>query len=245
MEKQQLLRLFGAAVAIIMVVSMFAIAILYNTSNEPETNFDVDQSLQPTAFAYDVSFDTQVMQELSALRFSAFTTELDLQEIDRSILEMGGVRKVDSWFQATGDENWAYLAEITTKKGHSIEEIVGQIGALEYFSGEYDAIKYITIATPDGPVLLTNETLGIDKNFTFETGTVSAIAMVSTQEGDSISVTGSISLRGNAIQTLELYELINYTQLEAEILDTNVPVDDNLFDVVVDENTLADGNTLE
>ncbi len=232
MEKAQLIKLLGAFVAVLMIISIFAVAFMYGSGPQDEVNTSVDQSLQPSTFAYTIDFETQVLQELSALKFSALTTSLNIQEIDSAISGIEGVRKVGSQFQATGSEQWVYLADITTKKGYSVEEIAKQISELEFFSGEVNTIKYVTVSTPTEEVTITNETLGLDKNYLFETGTVSTMANINTMPGDNISVTGSISLQNNAIVTLELYEYFNMSQMLREQVDLNLPeFDDNSFNI--------------
>jgi hypothetical protein len=245
MDKQQMLRLLGAFVGVVMVVSMFAVALLSGGNDNSGSDVVIDDSLQPSVFTYSVSFDSEVMKELSSLKFYGYTSEVNIQDIDRVIIAIDGVRSVRSSFTVTGGDEWGYVAEITTKKDYSLVEIANQINSLEYFSFTESA-KYVTIASPTEEVLLVNDVLGLDKNYLFEEGTLSAIVAVDTLPGHEIYVNGEVKLQGNTIVSLELYEYLNYSTAidqnsEISIDDLNVPNEE--FEISDDEleSPLEDG----
>jgi hypothetical protein len=228
MDKQQSLKLLGAAIGILMITSMFAMALLYSDrEDDSQPNLNIDPSLQPTATKYTVNFDANVLKELSSLKLFSKTVEMDIQKIDRSIMAIDGIRNIRSNFTTPEDKTWIYTAELTIKKDYSLNEIISKIQELEYFE-EIQPVKYVTITAPNTPIIITNKTLGIDKNYSFETDTLSAIVDINTMPKDKISISGNMSLQGNTITSLELYEMFNY----------NNPPEFDLNSLVIDTNSL-------
>ena len=253
LNKETIVKGLGLLILVIMALSMLAGAFLMadsRNSGSTNTTAPVEDSFPDstaTAFTYDITFDSNVLKELDSARFGAMTSEINKAGIDSNISKIEGVSKVASLFRKTQvDSNvWLYLAEITFKKGTDKKEIIAKISDLNFFDKTQgsDAMKYITIKTPDF-VLLHNQDLNIDRNFSFDTtemSTVSALVPLGTMPSNEITVSGQIRLQGKTVLSLELMESINLTQQKQwEEIMKNIQIDSN---TPKDANVLTDENT--
>jgi hypothetical protein len=239
-EKSTIVKWLGIFVLIVMGASMFAAIFLYNPQNSTpssdEDAFPVATS-QDKQFSYSLAFDTNVLKELSLIKFAALTNLYDIGRIDSSVMKIQGVSKISSEFRKDSmDANeWVYYAEISLKKDADSASAAQSIFDLNYFNHEagYDARKYVSIAAPPS-ILIHNTDLNVDRNFVFTQSTLPALASLGTSINDELSVTGTIVLQGKAIIDLQVIEAVNKTrsklyedlvkQLQA---DQNKPLDTN------------------
>jgi hypothetical protein len=245
---------FKAIVIIFIVVmgfSMIAGAFLMadRSNNSNPTTTDPNSTLpDPTAtkFNYTLIFDSNAIKDLGSIKFAGMTNILDKSSIDSKVLKVAGVSSVTSQFKKTTQDanNWIYLADIVLKKSSDPSVVSQSIGDLNEFDKTqgFDAMKLITITVP-ASVMLHNVDLNIDRNYSFPTTTLSALAKMSTVAGDELVVSGSIQLQGTSISSINLIEEENKTQtkLYQEYLkqvqaqaDLNKPLDTNL--PIVDSN---------
>ena len=138
---------------------------------------------------------------------------------------MEGVSKVGSEFRKIDDSTWNYFAEITLKKSANLNEILDDIFALDYFTdADKVAMKYMTISSP-GELSLYNPTLDINRNFTFEAAVLPTLVSIETVSGDTVTVSGTVTLRGMDITGLELIESANTSsQAQYYSVEQNLPV---------------------
>ena len=222
MEQETLMKTVGIAIVVVMAFSMIAVAFI-STQNNPSTDSDgINTNPIINSFEYQLDFETTTIKELNSFRMVAKTSNLDKSQIDNAIQEMDGVSKVGSEFRNNANGVWDYFAEITLKKTANLNDILNQIFELEYFVGtEKVAMKYMTIASP-GELILYNSELDINRNFTFTQTTLPALVFIETMPGDTISVGGSVTLRGVDITALELIE--NEAQPQYYSVNETLPI---------------------
>ncbi len=257
MEKETILKILGIIIVVALAGSMIAAGIIYLPRGATNNN-DIDltdlSNQSTTIFDYQATFDTNVLTELNSIRLAGETTYLNKQEIDMTIKGIDGVSRITVSEFRGGGEKWVYYAEIDLKKDSVLEDVVNEIFALEYFTGETQAMKKITINTP-GTIEVYNADLNITRNFEFTYPTTVAIASLTTQVGDVITVDGLLKLKGNEITYIELIESANKTnQPETFLVNETLPIisigeelffeASNTTDTNVDENTLRDDLTL-
>ena len=210
MEQETLMKTIGIIIVAVMAFSMIAVA--FNSTTQNNQNSDtsgINTNPIVNSFDYELNFSSTAIKELNSFRMVAKTSNLDKSQIDTAIQKMDGVSKVSSEFRNNNNGVWDYFAEITLKKTANLNDILNQIFELEYFTGaEKVAMKYMTIASP-GELKLYNPTLNIDRNFEFTSATLPALVSIETIAGDTITVSGSVTLRGMDITALEIIESSN------------------------------------
>jgi hypothetical protein len=235
METHNIIKIFAIVIVAVMAFSMLAAGLLY-AKNDTSSGTDTTNNLptpSATPFTYNVSFDANALKELGTIRLSANTALSDKQSIDAGVLNVAGVLKVNSQFRKTAlDANdWYYIAEVSLKKNTAPIPVVQNLFDLNYFEQDkksgFFAAKYITISAPSS-VMLHNTDLNIDRNFSFDSQTLSALAGLNTSPGDRLGITGTVTIAGSAVTALSLVEEINKTQ--QPVFDTN--------QLVIDTNTL-------
>ena len=242
MNNQTVIKALGIFIFVVMALSMLAFAYIYmgkdTTSSSGTNTSDSFPQATSATYNYTLTFDTNVLTELNAGKFGAMTNYSNKAEIDSAVLKVEGVSKVTSQFKKESfDANsWVYLAELSIKRNYDLSEIAKKIGDLNYFDKVqgWDSMKYVTVAVPSS-LMIHNVDLNMDKNFSFPTATISALASSQTKPGDEIVVSGSMQAQGTAILSLQLTEKTNKTQQAqqlAEIMkqlqqDQNKPVDTN------------------
>lgn len=238
MEQSKLVKYFGIFVAVTMALSMIA-GIGYMVMNDPVIQNNNDNPQEPTAtvFNYTLSFDANAIKDLSSFRTALITSFEDKALIDAEIKKIEGVSTINSQFrkESTDSNSWIYLAEVTIKKNASIEQILSGIYAIQYFDVNSDkiAMKHMTINVPKS-VMLHNEDLNIDRNYSFPSTTLSALTSIETIPGDTLVIDGTIQLQGSAITAIELVELENksaqerfMSEYENQLVDQNITIDLN------------------
>jgi len=208
-----------------MAFSMLAAAFLYAPDPSDTDNSGINTNPIVNSFEYDLEFSSTVIKELNSFRMVASTSNLNKTEIDQTINEMEGVSKVGSEFRKIDDSTWNYFAEITLKKSANLNEILDDIFALDYFTdADKVAMKYMTISSP-GELSLYNPTLDINRNFTFEAAVLPTLVSIETVSGDTVTVSGTVTLRGMDITGLELIESANTSsQAQYYSVEQNLPV---------------------
>lgn len=205
-------KIIGIIIIVALAGSMIAAAIIYMPESS-QINPDITPTDQPT-FNYEISFETQVIQELESIRIAAETSEINKTKIDSEIQNVEGISRIQfSEFRNVGDGNWFYFAEITLRKNFDLEKIVEDIFKINYFDGEKQAMKKVSISTPQENIDLNSSDLNMSRKFVFEYPTTFTIASIETLPGDKIIVEGTISLKGNTIVFIELVEIENKTDL--------------------------------
>ncbi len=242
MDKTTMVRGLGIFILVVMAFSMIAGAFLMaDRSNTPtETDPNADNTLpepNATTFNYTMSFDSNAIRDLGTIRVGAMTSTLDKAGIDSKVLKVEGVSKVSSQFRKnTPDANdWVYLADVVLKKTYDPQTVAIAIGDLNVFDKNqgFDAMKLISISVPSS-IMLHNTDLNIDRNYSFPSTTLSALAQMNTTPSDELTISGSIQLQGSAVISLNLMEQTNWTKqkLYEEFLkqmqaDQNAPIDAN------------------
>jgi hypothetical protein len=228
MKQDNFYRALGILIIIAFIGSMFG-ALLY--APQPSNNNTPPPTQSQKSYNYSIAFDTEVIQELQAIRIFAETSYLDIDAINLDIQKLEGVARVQfSEFRKNG-ENWGYFAQIDLKKQASPAETALKVLDLNYFSGYKEAKKRVSISTPKEALDLYNADLNVTRKFTFEYPTTFTIADLNTMPEDNIMVNGTIQLREKEILFLELIETNNYTQTP----DINIPIDLN-NDEMIDMN---------
>jgi hypothetical protein len=208
MEKELFQRVVGIIIVVALAGSMLAGAFIW-MPDTPSPN-DIVIPSQQSSIEYQTSFTTTAIQDLEAIRIIGETSELNKNIIDLSIQGIEGVSRIQSSrFEPTGGKTWFYLADISLRRNSNINEIVENIFSLEYFVGETDAMKRMSISTPETNIELKNPSLNLERNFKFEYETTFAITPLNTLSGDEIIVQGNITMQGNEIVFIELMEQIN------------------------------------
>jgi len=219
MNKDSVLKFVGIFIVAFMALSMIAVAFLYAGDNSGNGNTNQNPNvptLDTTAFSYNASFDSVVLKELKSGRFTAFTSSLDKAAIDAAVLKVDGVSKINTQFRksATDSNEWVYFADITYKTNANIASTINSIFDLNFFNqarrSEFVSVKYVTVKAPPFTIIK-NTDLNIDKNFSFPSSTLSILAGVETIAGNEINVGGKVSLKGNDISSIELFEYQNLT----------------------------------
>ena len=242
MDNSTMVRALGIIILVVMAFSMIAGAFLMaDRGSNPDQTVDPNANNLPepnaSTFNYTLTFDANAIRDLSSIRFGAMTSSLDKTSIDSAVLKIEGVSKVSSQFRKTTPNatDWVYLADISLKKNTDPQTVASAIGDLNSFDKNqgFDAMKLITISVPTS-VMLHNVDLNIDRNFSFPSTTLSALAQMNTKSSDELVVSGSIQLQGSAIISINLLEQENITntKLYEELLqqmqaDQNVPIDTN------------------
>ncbi len=241
MDSAKMTRIAGIVIVIVMAISMVSFAYLYvDTDNTNPGNDDELPQAPDKPFDYTISFEATALKDAGAMKIALMTSASDKALIDSAVTKIEGVSKVTSQFKKnTLDANdWVYLADITLKKNTDFAFVIAQMLDLNYFDATqgFDARKQITISAPSW-VILKNNDLNIDRNFPFTTTTLPALAMIGTIAGDKLQIDGTITIQGQAINALTLYETINLTKdipidlntpLDVNApIDTNVPIDNN------------------
>ena len=254
MDKTQIVKYLGIFVLVVMALSMAAVILSVDKySNSTSDSTDTLPVAKDNPFDYTLTFDANAIKDLSGARVAAMTTQTNKTIIDSAVLKIEGVSKVTSQFKKTSvDSNsWVYLAEVSMKKGADLFVITKALSDLNFFDKAQgiQAMKYITIAVPSS-VMIHNVDLNIDRNFSFPSTTLSALASVGTQSGDELIVTGTITVQGKVINAISLMEQQNLTKdkqlqdLTNQIqIDTNAPIDSNTASAKpIDTNTKTDSN---
>jgi len=245
-KQEEKIKYLGIIILVLMAFSMIA-GIAISVINNPIQPNDTTNNLpDPTAttFNYSLSFDANAIKDLSSFRTALVTSFEDKVLIDTEIKKIEGVSTVNSQFRkdSTDSNTWIYLAEVTIKKTANINEVLNGIYLVKYFDANADklAMKHMTINVPKS-VMLHNTDLNIDRNYSFNSATLSALTQISTMPNDELTVEGTIQLQGNAIITIELIESMNKTaqdrmikEWEAQmvdlnqqlIIDANIPITD-------------------
>ena len=211
MKQENILKIGGIAIVAVMAFSMIAAAFIYVPEDSGANTDGINTNPIVNSFVYDLDFSSTAIKELNSFRMVAKTSNLDKSQIDSAIQGMDGVSKVGSEFRNNANGVWDYFAEITLKKTANLNDILNQIFELEYFTdGEKVAMKYMTINSP-GMLTLYNSELDINRNFEFTSTTLPALVSIETVSGDTISLNGSVTLRGMNITALEIIEASNET----------------------------------
>ena len=249
MAKESKMQKWGLVIVIVMAASMFALPFLYSGDDQPTDNTPVDQSLTDgTTFTYTTTFDANVIKELNSIRFAVSTSVLDKTSIDQAVLKVNGIANIASEFRKNDANTWLYVATATLKKNFSADEVINGIFDLSYFNGEQAAYKYVTINSPT-QVLLQNTQLDLNRKFSFENATLSALVPLGTQIGDSISVDGTVKLQGNQITAAEFIQNSNNTAAPQQFTVAGAATIVSLGEKIsfegtttetVDENTIKD-----
>ena len=242
MDSAKMTRIAGIVIVIVMAISMVSFAYIY--VDRDNTNSGNDNELPQATdkpFDYTISFEATALKDAGAMKIALMTSSSDKMLVDLAVSKIEGVSKVSSQFKKnTLDANdWVYLADITLKKNTDFAFVVTQMLDINYFDATqgFNARKQITVSAPAW-VMLKNTDLNIDRNFSFTTTTLPALAMLKTTPGDKLQVDGTITVQGSAINALNLYETINLTQDVST--DLNVPTDAN---IPVDTNAPIDTNS--
>ncbi len=249
MKKENILKALGIIIVVVLALSMLAVALYANDDDNSSTDTTINNNPIVSTFTYDISFDTNVLKELNAIRLVADTTSLDKQAIDIAVQKISGISSVNSQFRSAGENTWYYFAEITLKKSASIQETIDSIFALSYFDGETkEAMKYVTINAP-GKITLNNTELNVTRDFVFESTTLSALVSLDSQPSDKINVSGTIKLQGQNVLALELIEQSNISnQPISNTAEISLPLDsvetemffDGTTSETIDENALRE-----
>ncbi|MEK6958624.1 MAG: hypothetical protein AABW59_01120 [archaeon] len=217
MQNNEMLKWFGLFIVAVMALSMLAAGLLYRENDTSGADVDAANILanqNQATFNYTITFDTNALKELNALRFAAKTSLTDKQTIDDAVLKVSGVSKISSKFVKQPNEtDWYYFAEVSLKRDSDSSLISSEISKLEVFTSDassFEAMKYMTISSP-GKVSIHNTDLNVDRDFNFEISTLSSIVSLETIPNDNITVSGTMTLSGNAIQSLDLLEKLNNT----------------------------------
>jgi len=248
MDSKKTVRIVGIIVAVVMALSMISFALIY-VDRQP-TGTDTTNTL-PVAtdkpFNYTLSFEATALKDAGAIKIALMTSNSNKALIDLAISKIEGVSKVTSQFKKNSlDSNdWVYLADITLKKNTDIVSTITKMLDVNYFNaaGGFDARKQITVSAPSW-VMLKNTDLNIDRNFSFTTTTLPALASIGTTTGDKLQIDGTITVQGSAINALSLYETVNLTQKAPQ--DLNKPTDANTpasTPPLNDSNTSTDNNS--
>jgi len=254
LKNNKILKWFGLFIVAVMALSMLAAGLLYRENDSSDTTADAADILanqNQATFNYEITFDTNTLKELNALRFAAKTSLTDKQAIDDAVLGVEGVSKISSKFVKQPNEtDWYYFAEVTLKRTSDTLAVSDAISLLEVFDseeGSFEAMKYMTIASP-GKVSIHNTDLNVDRDFNFEVTTLSAIVSLETLPEDSITVSGTMTLKGNAIQSLDLLEQMNNTgapkQFSATSSFTIVSLEDEFVLEAEKDSNIFDENYL-
>ncbi len=244
MKQNETVKLIGIIVLVVMAFSMVAGIAISVMNNPIQTNSSSnDNTLEPTAtvFSYTLSFDANAIKDLSSFRTALVTSFEDKTLIDAQVKKIGGVSTVSSQFRKdSADANtWIYLAEITVKKGTSINDVLTGIYSISYFDSNSDkiAMKHMTISVPSS-VMLHNTDLNIDRNYSFPSTTLSALTGMSTLSGDELTVEGTIKLQGTVLNSVELLESVNKTAQARMIQEWQNQINDQNKIVTADGNTV-------
>ena len=248
MENHQIVKILAVVIVVVMAFSMLAAGFLYannGSSNSDSTNpADVLPTPSVTPFTYDVSFDGNALKELSTIKVATYTTNADKALIDSAVLKVDGVLKVNSQFKktATDANDWIYIADVSLKKNSDAVAISANIFDVNYFEQsrktDFSAAKYITVSAPSS-VMLHNSDLNMDRNFSFESQTLTAYASLATTAGDELLIGGTVTVSGTTITSLLLSEQLNKTKqpkfdLNQLVIDSNSSAKDN--SVTIDVN---------
>jgi hypothetical protein len=249
MEKTKAMKTLVILVTIALAGSIVAVGLVYN--EDPDTTIvdPADILNRPaSAFEYEIAFDANVIKELNSIRLAAETSVINKQEVDSAIQALDGVSRItSSSFRKIDADRWIYLAEIDLKRSTDISAGVQEILSLDSFNGDKEAMKRVSINIPQ-TVTVNNSDLNISRDFSFEYPTTFALASLTTLPGDIISVSGSITLQGQAVLALELLESANQTA-QPEFFELSLPVElvsieeGLFFEAATDQN--VDQNTLE
>ena len=250
MDKTKAMQILVIIVVIALAGSIIATGLIYNEGSGTTNTINPEDILNtaPSAFDYEISFDANVIKELKSIRIAADTSSIDKPAIDRAIKDLDGVSRItSSSFRKTGEDKWFYFAEIDLKKSSVVSEVVQSIFAQDFFGAERQAMKRVTINTPQ-TVAVKNVDLNITRDFTFDYPTTVTLANLTTIPGDIINVSGRIKLQGKAVLELELAENSNATaQPEFFTIDKELELttlaEDLFFEAMFDGN--VDQNTFE
>jgi hypothetical protein len=224
MKQEKFYQILGIIIIIAFAGSMFG-AFLY--APQPSSNNNTSPPTQnKTTYNYSISFDTKVIQELQAIRVAAETSSLNKQEIDLDVQKIEGVARIQFSEFRKQENSWLYFAQIDLKKQASPNEVIERIFDLNYFDAYKEAMKRVSISTPDDAIELYNTDLDITRKFTFEYPTTFTIADLNTMPEDEIRVNGTIQLQGKDVLFLELIEAYNYTQAPDTNTDTIIDMND-------------------
>jgi len=243
MEKDLFQKIIGIIIIIALAGSMLAAALIYLPDNSNQQNVDPDLIPQnQPVFNYTTSFETQIIQDLEAIKIIVETSEMNKSEIDYSIQKIEGISRIESsQFISTGSEKWYYLAEINLRKNTNIKQIVEEIFSQQYFNGEKQAMKRVSISTPKEDINLVDSETNFSRKFQFDYATTFAIVSLDSLPNDNIIVEGTIRLQGNTITYIELMETENKTsaptffEVEKELLINDIG-NELFFEVTTDKN---------
>jgi hypothetical protein len=233
-----MLKIVAILIVAFMAFSMIAAGLLYVQTPSKSNNQNPGDSTLPeptgTPFTYNVSFDSNAIKELDSIKVAPFTISSDKASIDSAIMKIDGVARISSQFKkpALDANEWYYIADISLKKSADSTGVVQKIFDLNFFDQskriEFFAAKYITILPPPY-VMLHNTDLNIDRNYSFDSTTLSALANLSTSAGDNLVISGSIQLQGKTVLSLSLAEERNLSK--EKFIDTN--------NIIIDTNSLV------
>lgn|GEM_PF-1029112 len=243
---EKALKYMGILVAIIMIGSMFAIVLYGSESSVPEASNE--ELTGGEEFSYEVSFQGTVTRDLGAIRFATKTNIIDKEIVDKAVLGVEGVSRINSTFRkSTDDVNWYYFAEVYLKKNADPLTVVDLISEIDYFSktpGESQYVKYMTLSSP-GKVQLLNKDLNITRDFNFDNTNLFVLAGINTAQNDEVSVFGTIRIIGNNVTFIELLEQENLTATPKQYsLSETLPIKELketvLFEGERDQNSILD-----
>lgn len=246
-EKDKVYKALGLFIVIFMALSMIAAAALYVQSDSSSSSGATPDTLpqaQASSFDYNVSFQTKSVKDAGTLKLATITSIVDKAAVDAAVLKVAGVSKVTSSFSKTSPDstNWFYVATITLKTGSSAETVANAVFDLNEFDqsqrAAFGALKVIVISAP-ASTIIHNTDLNIDRNFSFESTTLSALAQLATQPGDDLLIFGTMTVQGKTALSMSLSEEKNLTQekmLQEYI--TQMSTDTN-SQVVIDSNSVV------
>lgn len=243
----------GIFIAVAMAGSLIAAGFMYMDPDQliepidPNTIFDA----QPQQQNFEISFQTTVLSEIGSIRVAAETDSLNKNDIDITIRSLENVSRVGGSRFVTHENGWFYLAEIDLRNSENINETINEILALEFFNGDSEVMKRVTISVPEETTLY-NSAIDLERRFVFPYQTSVALVQINTLSQDTIFVEGTISLQGNNIISLELLESENLTTKGENYFVSKTflvsEIDDNLFfegSVNLDTNTEFFENRIE
>jgi len=249
MENSTILKIVAIFIVVFMALSMIAAGLLYveNPSSSNPQSGSTDTLPEPTAstFTYNVSFDANALKALDSIKIAPYTASADKAAIDSAILKIEGVSRVSSQFKKPAlDSNvWYYIADISLKKNADSADIAQKIFDYNLFDQskrfEFFAAKYMTISAP-ASTMIHNTDLNIDRNYSFDSTTLSALANLSTTPGDNLIISGTIQLQGKTVLSLSLAEERNLTK--EKLFDSNSIIIDANSLVTDSNNTISDLN---
>jgi len=78
MKQDTFLKIVGIIIIVAMVGSMLAAGFLYAPTESTDTPSITDQQTDKSSFDYDISFDTNIIDNLTSIRVAAQTNVLDM-----------------------------------------------------------------------------------------------------------------------------------------------------------------------